>query len=72
MVTISVVAITRPTFLETERLATVADQESQPTRGLASIRARTSNHKKMIEQRMKSEAEKEFNQMLSDWRKERK
>lgn len=72
MVTISVVAITRPTFLETEKLASVTDQENQPTRGLASIRARTGNHKKIIEERMKSEAEKEFNRMLSDWRKERK
>lgn len=72
MVTISIVAITRPTLIESEQIATTSDQETQPTRGLASIRARTGNHKKIIEERMKSEAEREFNQMLSDWRKDRK
>jgi len=67
MVTVSVVAITRPTYMDAENVA-VAEQDAQPTRGLAAIRTRTGNHKKIIEERMKSEAEAEFDQMLTDWR----
>ncbi|MGD8926926.1 MAG: hypothetical protein PVG20_08735, partial [Thioalkalispiraceae bacterium] len=72
MVTVSVVAITRPTYNDAESLADASNENAQPTRGLASIRARTGNHRKIIEERMKSEAEQEFNKMLSDWRKQKK
>jgi hypothetical protein len=72
MVTVSIVAITRPTYNDAESLVDASDENAQPTRGLASIRARTGNHRKIIEERMKSEAEQEFNKMLSDWRKQKK
>jgi CRP-like cAMP-binding protein len=71
MVGVSIIAITRPTYTDTETVAETTNA-SQPTRGLASIRARTENHKEIIEERMRSEAEKEFNEMLSDWRKQKK
>ncbi len=70
MISISIVAITRPTY-DGDNLAE-ADNEAQPTRGLAAIRTRTGNHKTILEERMKSEAEEEFNQMLSDWRADKK
>lgn len=70
MVTISVVAITRPTYLEVDQVATVSEQQ-QPTRGLAAIRARTGNNKTILEDKMKSEAESDFNKMLSKWRKQK-
>ncbi len=68
MVTISIVAITRPTYLEVEQVATVTEQ--QPTRGLAAIRARTGSNKTILEDKVKSEAEDDFNKMLSKWRKQ--
>ncbi len=70
MVTISVVAITQPTYLEVEQVATVSEQQ-QPTRGLAAIRARTGNNKTILEDKIKSEAEDDFNKMLSKWRKQK-
>ena len=70
MISISIVAITRPTY-DGDNLAE-ADNNAQPTRGLAAIRTRTGNHKTILEERMKSEAEEEFNQMLSDWRTNKK
>ena len=72
MVTVSVVAITRPTYLDADHLASAAKEETQPTRGLAAIRTNSGNHKKIIEERMKSEAETEFDKMLSDWRAQKK
>lgn len=72
MVTVSVVAITRPTYLDADHLASAAKEEAQPTRGLAAIRTNSGNHKKIIEERMKSEAETEYDKMLSDWRTQEK
>ncbi len=71
MVTISIVAITRPTYLEVEQVASVSEQQ-QPTRGLAAIRARTGNNKSILEDKMKTEAEEDFNKMLSKWRKQKR
>ena len=70
MVTISVVAITRPTYLEVDQVAGVSEQQ-QPVRGLAAIRARTGNNKTILEDKVKSEAEDDFNKMLSKWRKQK-
>jgi hypothetical protein len=71
MVTISVVAITGPSGVDSENVASV-EETTQPARGLASISSSRGNHKKAVEERMKSEAESEFNKLLTDWRKRNK
>lgn len=68
MVTISIVAITRPTYLEVDRLSDAGNDNAQPARGLAAMRSNSSNHRQIIEEQLKAEAEQEFNRRLSDLR----
>ena len=71
MVTISVLAITRPTYLDVDQIAATTEKKMEaPQRGLAAMRAETiSDNRAIVEDRVKSEAEKEFRQSLEQWRK---
>lgn len=71
MVTISVLAITRPTYLDVDQIAaTTEDKMQTPQRGLASMRAQTNvDNRAIVEDKVKSEAEQEFRQSLNQWRK---
>lgn len=70
MVTISVVAITRPTYLDVDNIANAEDKQETPQRGLAAMRAQTNaDNRAIIEDKVKSEAELEFRQTLEQWRK---
>jgi CRP-like cAMP-binding protein len=82
MITISVIAITRPTYVDVKVMAGVSDDKPQAEqRGLASMRTTPSNSnapgqieknmksdKASEENRVKSEAEEEFQRMLTKWR----
>ena len=77
MITVSVVVITRPTYIEKDAVANWADgdqaQQKPAERGLASMRARsTADAKTVAEDRVKAEADAEFRQLLSKWRKDNK
>ncbi len=72
MVTISIVAITSPTYLDVNSVAKWTEKEpTQPQRGLAAMRTSVTNKsQKDIESKVRSEAEKEYNKSLSKWQKE--
>lgn len=86
MITISVIAITRPTYVDANVMAGVGTNKQQPEqRGLASMRttpglsaspgqiAKDSMPDKATEEnRVKSEAEEEFQRMLTKWRGEQR
>ncbi len=71
MVTISIVAITRQTYLDVDQIATAEEKVETPQRGLAAIRTEVqSDNRAIVEDKVKSEAELEFRQLLDEWRKE--
>ena len=74
MITVTIVVISRPTYLDKETVTAWAEgepAEQKPAeRGLASMRARASaNSKATAEDRVKAEADEEFRTLLSKWRK---
>lgn len=71
MVTISVLAITRPTYLDVDQIAATNEDKMQtPQRGLASMRAQANaDNRAIVEDKVKAEAEQEFRQSLNQWRK---
>ena len=70
MVTISVIAITRPTYLDVDQLANAEQKTETPQRGLAAMRTQTTvDNRAIVEDKVKSEAEQEFRQTLEQWRK---
>ena len=85
MVTVSIVAITRPTYMDANLVASVSapGATTDPQRGLASMRttapanAPTVSHeqdaaaeKAAAETKVRNEAEEEFQQLLAKWRTE--
>ena len=72
MVTISIIAITRPTYLDVNSIAEWTEEEkSQPQRGLASMRSSLKGSKSTtakLEDKVRSDAEKEYNESLGRWR----
>lgn len=75
MIAISVVVITRPTYLNKDVVAAWAgdgDQASAGNHGLAAIRQRsTEDARTMAEDRVKAQANAEFQQLLMKWRKDK-
>ncbi|MBI1422620.1 MAG: cyclic nucleotide-binding domain-containing protein [Gammaproteobacteria bacterium] len=77
MIAVSVIVITRPTYIDKDVVAawTDGDQPQQKTaeRGLASLREQpTTDARALAEDRVKAQADTEFNQLLSKWRKDNK
>lgn len=77
MITVTVIVITRPTYIDKETIAAYTEgekAEQKPAeRGLASMRARTAQDNKAVaEDRVKAEADEEFRTLLSKWRKDNK
>ena len=78
MIAISVVVITRPTYIDKDVVAGwTGDDQSQDKpaeRGLASMRASStaSSARAVAEDRVKAEADAEFRQLLSKWREDNK
>jgi CRP-like cAMP-binding protein len=77
MIAVSVIVITRPTYIDKDVVAawTDGDQPDQKPaeRGLASMRERTTaNAQAVSEDRVKAEADSEFRQLLSKWRQDNK
>lgn len=72
MVTVSIVAITSPTYLDVNSVAKWTEKEQiQPQRGLAAMRTSITNKSQEdIESKVKNEAEKEYNRSLTKWQKE--
>lgn len=71
MVTVSIVVITRPSYIDVDKLAGWSEETSvkEDERGLAAIRTRTAaDTRSVTEDRAKNEAEEEFRQLLSKWR----
>jgi len=72
MVTISVIAVTRPTYLDVNTVASWTEEEKvTPQRGLAAMRSKITNPANAdLEDKVRNEAEKEYHQLLSSWRKQ--
>lgn len=74
MVTISAIAITRPTYLDVDQIANNEKQTDTPQRGLAAIRTQpkavTTDNRAVEENRVKDEADREFQKMLDKWQKQ--
>lgn len=72
MITVSIIAITSPTYVDADRVANWADKEQvQPQRGLAAMRTSTADtvHDD-VESRVKKEAEQEYLKSLTLWREQ--
>lgn len=75
MIAVSVVVITRPTYINKDVVAAWAgdgNQSSSQDHGLAAIRNRsTEDARTMAEDRVKAQANAEFKQLLLKWRKDK-
>jgi len=68
MVAISVVAITRQTYLDVDQIAATKENDDSSQRGLAAIRTEVSSkNRTIVEDKVKTEAEMEFRQLLQEW-----
>jgi len=77
MIAISIVVITRPTYINKDIVAAwrgdAQSQDKSADHGLAAMRASTSQDAHAIaENRVKAEADAEFRQLLSKWRQDNK
>lgn len=84
MVTVSIIAVTRPTYMDPNLVASVTDKSSQDEpRGLASMRTAPvtpasspaqdiATEKVTTETQVRNEAEEDFQRMLAKWRNEQK
>jgi len=82
MITVSIVAITRPTYMDANLVANITDNQPQnEPRGLASMRTPApapltspeqdiATEKATAENRVRNEAEEEFQRTLAKWRSE--
>jgi CRP-like cAMP-binding protein len=75
MISVSVLVITRPTYIDKDVVAAWTDgdqtQQKPAERGLASMRAQTTAKARTVaEDRVKAEADAEFRQLLSKWRQD--